>query len=115
MAETSPPAGTGAESLSTADVTTTHTPIRSILNAYAGVFLFVFVGAVAYGVFWYLKGHQQQTLPWGDILLIGFGLLVALVALLIGTRIMVRDATAPAVVIPPQDRQLLEQLAMKRA
>jgi hypothetical protein len=81
-----------------------------LLAAYAGLFLFMFAGLVAYGVFKYVSDRNLQNITFYEAGIIAVGLIVALASLIFGSRIMLRDASAPKVVIPSEDRDLLESL-----
>jgi hypothetical protein len=84
--------------------------IQRILGMYAGLFLFMFAGIVAYGIFTYVSKQNVHDMTFYEGVMIVLGMLIALVSLVLGTRTMLKDASAPTVVIPAQDRRLLESL-----
>jgi hypothetical protein len=80
------------------------------LGMYAGLFLFTFAGLIAFGIFTYVSKQNVHEMTFYEGAMIAAGMFIALVLLVLGTRALLNDASAPKIVIPAQDGKLLETL-----
>jgi hypothetical protein len=83
---------------------------RNMLAMYAGFSLFVFGGLVAVGTYSYVLHRNPENLAPFEYALIAGAMFIALSSLFFGTRVILGGLSSPNVVLPPQDRKLLEDL-----
>ena len=83
---------------------------QNMLAMYAGFSLFVFAGLVAVGTYSYVSHRNPENVPPFEYALIEGAMFIALSSLFFGTRVILSGLSSPNVVLPPQDRQLLEDL-----
>ena len=83
---------------------------QNMLAMYAGFSLFVFGGLVAVGTYSYVLHRNPENLAPFEYALIAGAMFIALSSLFFGTRVILSGLSSPNVVLPPQDRQLLEDL-----
>ncbi|MCX8255104.1 membrane protein of unknown function [Beijerinckiaceae bacterium RH CH11] len=86
------------------------TAARTIMAFYGGFFLIVFAGAVTLGIYKYASAHDAKSFGVYETIILAVGLVVALISIVLGGKVMLSDASPPKVVIPPEDRNLLEEL-----
>ena len=84
--------------------------IQNMLAMYAGFSLFVFGGLVAVGTYSYVLHRNPENLAPFEYALIAGAMFIALSSLFFGTRVILGGLSSPNVVLPPQDRKLLEDL-----
>ena len=84
--------------------------IQNMLAMYAGFSLFVFAGLVAVGTYSYVSHRNPENSAPFEYALIAGAIFIALSSLFFGTRVILSGLSSPNVVLPPQDRQLLEDL-----
>ena len=83
---------------------------QNMLAMYAGFSLFVFAGLVAVGTYSYVSHRNPENVPPFEYALIAGAMFIALSSLFFGTRVILSGLSSPNVVLPPQDRKLLEDL-----
>ena len=83
---------------------------QNMLAMYAGFSLFVFGGLVAVGTYSYVLHRNPENLAPFEYALIAGAMFIALSSLFFGTRVILGGLSSPNVVLPPQDRKLLEDL-----
>jgi hypothetical protein len=77
----------------------------------AGYLLIGFAAALAFGVYKYMEhGHEIAGMSIQEVFIVGICLTGALVCAIFGTKAMISSSAAPQVVIPNEDRKLLEDL-----
>ena len=84
--------------------------IQNMLAMYAGFSLFVFAGLVAVGTYSYVSHRNPENLAPFEYALIAGAIFIALSSLFFGTRVILSGLSLANVVLPPQDRKLLEDL-----
>ena len=84
--------------------------IQNMLAMYAGFSLFVFAGLVAVGTYSFVSHRNPENLAPFEYALIAGAMFIALSSLFFGTRVILSGLSSPNVVLPPQDRKLLEDL-----
>lgn len=83
---------------------------KAITALYGGFFLVLFAAIIVLGIYKYVTSHDKATWNTYETILTSVSLLVALVSIVTGARVMLSDSSTPKVVIPAQDRNLLEEL-----
>ena len=83
---------------------------QNMLAMYAGFSLFVFAGLVAVGTYSFVSHRNPENLAPFEYALIAGAMFIALSSLFFGTRVILSGLSSPNVVLPPQDRKLLEDL-----
>jgi len=84
--------------------------IQNMLAMYAGFSLFVFAGLAAVGTYSYASHRNPENLAPFEYALIAGAIFIALSSLFFGARVILSGLSSPNVVLPPQDRKLLEDL-----
>ena len=83
---------------------------QNMLAMYAGFSLFVFAGLAAVGTYSYASHRNPENLAPFEYALIAGAIFIALSSLFFGARVILSGLSSPNVVLPPQDRKLLEDL-----
>jgi hypothetical protein len=81
------------------------------MSMYVGLILLSFSALVLFGIYKYVTEYKPTNgfYPY-EVVGIVIALLTSLISIIMGVRLMLRDATSERVVIPNEDRALLEDL-----
>jgi hypothetical protein len=83
---------------------------QNMLAIYAGLSLFVFAGLAAVGTYSYVSHRNPENLAPFEYALIEGAMFIALSSLFFGARVIMSGLSLPKVVLPPQDRKVLQDL-----
>jgi hypothetical protein len=91
--------------------------IQRVLSMYSGLFLFLFSGLIAWGIYHYIsirvlesKNFSETGFSAFEVILLAAALFLVLTCVLYGARMMISEAQEAKLVITPEDRSLLEDL-----